>query len=71
MKKLLAFILVAGFLIFGQANVLLAQDMESDTTEMAQEDSTSMMETTSAAEVEDVADDDLVAETEDLTFHQS
>lgn len=72
MKKLLAFILVAGFLIFGQANVLLAQDMESDTTEMAQEDSTSMMEeTTAAAEVEDVADDDLVAETEDLTFHQA
>ena len=76
MKKLLALILVAGFLAFGQTNVF-AQDMEGDTTEMAQ-DTTAMMDsteeaTTAAAQVEEVAgDDDLVtADMAEQTFHQS
>ncbi|MEQ9442320.1 MAG: MotA/TolQ/ExbB proton channel family protein [Cyclobacteriaceae bacterium] len=75
MKKLLALILVAGFLAFSQTNVF-AQDMESDSTEMA-EDTTAMMDvqeeaTTAAAQVEEVAgDDDLVAGGEELSFHQA
>lgn len=74
MKKLLALILVAGFLAFGQTNLLLAQDMESDSTEMA-EDTTSMMDeeaTTAGAQVEEVSgEDDLLEAQGDQTFHQS
>jgi biopolymer transport protein ExbB len=72
MKKLFALIFVMGFLVFGQANVLLAQDAAEDTTAMA-EDSTMMEEPepepepVQAAEVED----DLMAEAEEQTFHQA
>jgi len=73
MKKLFALIFVMGFLVFGQANVLLAQDAAEDTTAMAEEDTTMMEEPepepepVQAAEVED----DLMAETEQQTFHQA
>lgn len=72
MKKLFALIFVMGFLVFGQANVLLAQDAAEDTTAMA-EDSTMMEEPepepepVQAAEVED----DLMADAEEQTFHQA
>ena len=71
MKKLFALIFMVGFLAFGQANALLAQDMAEDTTAMA-EDST-MMEEPEPEPVQEAAieDDPLAAPASDQTFHQA
>ncbi|MEM8966469.1 MAG: MotA/TolQ/ExbB proton channel family protein [Bacteroidota bacterium] len=73
MKKLFALIFMVGFLAFGQANVLLAQDAAEDTTAMA-EDSTMMEEPEPEPEpVQEAAieDDPLTPPASDQTFHQA
>ena len=72
MKKLFALLMLACALTFGQTNVLFAQD--ADTTEMTDEAAAPDMEeesTTSASNVESAANEDLVADMEDQSFHQS
>ena len=68
MKKLFALLMLAGALTLGQTHVLLAQDADTATTEdaMIEEETT-----TAASNVEDAADADLVAGTEEQSFHQS
>lgn len=64
---------MVGFLAFGQANVLLAQDAAEDTTAMA-EDSTMMEEPEPEPEpVQEAAieDDPLAPPASDQTFHQA
>ena len=62
--------MLAGALTLGQTNVLFAQD--TDTTTMTEEATSDMEEsTTAAANVESAADEDMVADMEEQTFHQS
>ncbi|MEO0331540.1 MAG: MotA/TolQ/ExbB proton channel family protein [Bacteroidota bacterium] len=72
MKKLFALIFMVGFLAFGQANVLLAQDAAEDTTAMA-EDSTMMEEPEPEPEpVQEAAvEETLTPPASDQTFHQA
>ena len=70
MKKLFALLMFAAALTLGQTNVLFAQD--SDTTAMEEADTTMEEETTTAASnVEAAANENLVADMEEQTFHQS
>lgn len=70
MKKLFTLLLLASFLTLGQTTLLFAQD--SDTTEIMEEPAEMEEETTTAASnVEAAADEDLVADTEELSFHQN
>ncbi|MEM6840798.1 MAG: MotA/TolQ/ExbB proton channel family protein [Bacteroidota bacterium] len=72
MKKLFALILLIGFVAFGQANVLSAQDMAEDTTAMA-EDSTMMEEPEPEPEPiqEAAVEETLTPPASDQTFHQA
>ena len=70
MKKLFALLMLAGALTLGQTNVLLAQD--ADSTEAIEETATDMEEeTTSAANVEAAADENLIDDAEEQSFHQA
>ncbi|MEM9831106.1 MAG: MotA/TolQ/ExbB proton channel family protein [Bacteroidota bacterium] len=72
MKKLFALILLIGFVAFGQADVLSAQDMAEDTTAMA-EDSTMMEEPEPEPEPiqEAAVEETLTPPASDQTFHQA
>ena len=72
MKKFFALLMLAAALTLGQTTVLFAQDA-ADTTEMTEETAPDMEEesTTAASNVEDAANEDLVADMEEQSFHQS
>lgn len=75
MKKLFALLLVTGILTFGDSTLLLAQDqMDADTTEMA-EDTAAVeeepMEEAAQIGAASAADEDLIEDMEEQSFHQA
>ena len=75
MKKLFALLLVTGILTFGDSTLLLAQDqMDADTTEMA-EDTAAVeqdpMEETAETQAASPADEELLEDMEEQSFHQA
>ncbi|WPP53192.1 MotA/TolQ/ExbB proton channel family protein [Catalinimonas niigatensis] len=75
MKKLFALLLVTGILTFGDSTLLLAQDqMDADTTEMAEDTAAveeEAMEETAQIGAASPADEDLIEDMEEESFHQA
>ncbi|MDF9801224.1 biopolymer transport protein ExbB [Catalinimonas alkaloidigena] len=76
MKKLFALLLVTGILTFSDSQLLLAQDqMDADTTEMAEDTTAAAMEEPMEEEPAPAAtsamDEDLVDDMDEQTFHQA